>query len=136
MALVFIFSVILKPQFSDEFLERKERAELQNEKVRIECEEKGGKLYGITAFNLNCAFPTTDAGKSCTDSSECEGHCNPVHIATMTDSYPFNFQCEKPTLKSGNSCYENTGVCADDTMFHNCGSEMINGKIESIMCID
>lgn len=41
---------------------------------RFECEQNGGSYERGYAFMV-CVMPTSDAGQSCTSSSQCEGHC-------------------------------------------------------------
>ncbi len=41
-----------------------------------ECEELGGRLVGCnTVAGVICSVPTTDAGKPCSSSSDCEEEC-------------------------------------------------------------
>ena len=50
-----------------------------NEEVtlaKVECEDKGGQLIGcFTVTGYACSMPTADAGKPCSNSSECEEEC-------------------------------------------------------------
>ena len=107
---------------------------------KIECEIKGGSLYRSSDISYSCAFFTTDGGKSCTDSNQCEGYCKPVHVITMVKNYssPFMgypaFECEGMELKYRASCYNHTGVCSDTTEQYHCGIEFVNGEIQPTGC--
>ncbi len=39
------------------------------------CSAKGGKMVAYTMLKQTCQWPATDAGKSCSDNSECQGIC-------------------------------------------------------------
>ena len=107
---------------------------------KIECEINGGTMYRSSEYSMSCAFSTTDGGKLCTDSNQCENSCEPVHIITMPNNYssPFmgypTFECEEMELKYHSSCYNNTGVCSDTTERNDCGVEFVNGRIQGTGC--
>jgi hypothetical protein len=39
------------------------------------CREKGGEMVSYSMFIQVCAWPTTDAGKNCSNSRDCQGIC-------------------------------------------------------------
>lgn len=86
--------------------------EAENNSINIDkelCFEKGGKYEkkGMAQIYI-CNIPTTDSGKSCTSSKECEGLC---------------------LVKSGE------GKCSPWTDYDGCNPIMEEGK-EVTICID
>jgi len=79
----------------------------ENEKS---CEEKGGS-WERRFVGYICNFPASDAGKTCTDSSQCVGMC-------LTDD---------PT--------KTEGTCSEMQIVYGCISPLENGRVTP-MCID
>ncbi len=104
-------NILQIPIYTSDF---QKRVNLQNEKVRISCEDEGGEVYRLSEYGLSCYFSTTDGGKSCTDSNQCEGNCNPI-IFSINSTDSGTLYCEHPTQRYGMSCSDGTGICADDT---------------------
>jgi len=76
-----------------------------------ECLDAGGEwglfYYGGT---LQCNLPTSDAGKECTDSSQCEGNCEAKESAEIGS--------------------EDTGMCAENKLPYRCMMKIENGVVE------
>src|SRR5690606_27996816 len=50
--------------------------ELPEDQRRLGCEASGGYYRQVTrSGEMGCVRPTSDGGKECRDSSECEGYC-------------------------------------------------------------
>ena len=84
--------------------------------TEAECLLRGGewKVASVFAEKYACFIKMQDAGKSCTDSSQCMGKC----LATERSAPPV------------------TGVCSDSNIRLGCYSEVINGKLGSRVCVD
>ena len=72
----------------------------------------------------SCNHKTTDAGKECTGSDECEGEC----LADLTEE-------ESDALSQGKSVMT-SGLCTENTYVFGCLPVVYNGEIPAIMCID
>jgi len=92
-----------------------------DQKLQQECEDAGGryKCYGFCAseYERHCDFPFEDAGKSCTDNSQCRGLCIADDWQCESDctgtcaTYRLNV-CDEPNeLRNGVVYYE--GVICD-----------------------
>ena len=84
------------------------------------CEAQGGEwgeVFGATRKNW-CRLPTTDAGKPCTNSSQCESFC-------VTDA---NFPANANDAQIVGACYQNDSPLG-------CLSILDDERI-SIICID
>ena len=91
------------------------------------CELKGGlwKKAGMVQAYM-CTIPYKDAGKTCTDSSQCFGRC----IYTNFDDSRLR------NVSTGNKL-QVTGKCEADSSVFKCMTEVKNGFIESaIACAD
>ena len=73
---------------------------------RLVCEKAGGTLGYVSSppvvpysYPFSCDFPTTDAGKECTDSSQCETFCSPID-----NSSPVVGQCYGRTVWPNEGC--------------------------------
>jgi putative hemolysin len=86
---------------------------------RATCAADGGTVErrGRLGAEL-CVVPFADAGKSCTDASQCEGQC----IAEETGPQP---EAENPK-----------GMCQADDKLFGCYSTVENGKIANTICVD
>ena len=86
---------------------------------RATCAADGGTVErrGRLGAEL-CVVPFADAGKSCTDSSQCEGQC----IAEETGPQP--------------SAQNPKGMCQADDRLFGCYSTIENGKIATTICVD
>ena len=49
-----------------------------NEKSESDCVAKGGKVAAYLMYQHVCVLPSTDKGKSCQNSTECQGICEPI----------------------------------------------------------
>ncbi len=92
------------------------------------CAQEGGK-WQLTCLEqeYRCIKPYKDAGKICSDSSECDGECI-VDITIKCDEVG---KCSSP--KVPNIGEPSTGVCQQDN--DPCGSFVIirNGRVDSII---
>ena len=77
------------------------------------CLAQGGKWgrLGISEFE-KCNLKTSDAGKICNDSSQCEGSC------------------------LGNSTYSKSGKCSDWRITVGCYYFIYDGKVDGMLCAD
>lgn len=67
-----------------------------------QCERSGGRWVrgGIAGF-YGCLRTAPDAGKSCTDSSQCAHHCNAVPDTQPLPGSPVSGQCQADNNYSG-----------------------------------
>ena len=86
-----------------------------SETEKADCVARGGYIDLVTFNTEGCVVRTKDAGKSCGDSSECEGAC----LA------PLNLEEGTPA----------TGTCAKDAgMFFGCTNIVTKGKAGGEVC--
>lgn len=64
-----------------------------------------------------CITPYADAGKSCTDSSQCQGDCQ-IPVTTQPGTAPI------------------TGTCQTDNNRFGCSATLVNGQLGRALCID
>lgn len=82
------------------------------------CEANGGTVRGVCMFGIPaCVIPFSDAGETCSDSSQCEGVC------WIENSFP--------AVGS-----EATGTCTANAQDCKCGVEVIGGKVAGGLCED
>ncbi len=82
------------------------------------CTANGGKVKPICRMQKPaCIFDYADAGKSCTDSSQCSGRC------VIED--------EMPEVGA-----RAIGVCEADNDVCGCSTEIIDGKATAGRCVD
>ena len=85
----------------------------------ISCEKLGGKIdRGNPGHKPLCSFPTSDGGKECTDSSQCESR-----------------RCYAPFPRDLNVSQNITGICGSWTLDFGCMDVVTNGKIDPT-CFD
>lgn len=85
------------------------------------CAEAGGEVRQEGMMGLpRCVIPYADAGKICSDESDCEGRCLASDDVSDYDAAPGEIQ----------------GRCeADDSPF-GCYAEIHDGTIEGAICVD
>ena len=89
------------------------------EKIDVQaCTERGGTVRGVCMFGLPaCVVEYSDAGKTCSDSAECEGDCrlqeSRLPIGTKTTGF----------------CTENNDPCG-------CWSQIEDGEVTETICAD
>lgn len=89
------------------------------------CESQGGRFGRTGRMPLsNCNLPTTDGGRLCTDSSQCESMC----LAELTDQ-------QKRALESGLTVAGVTGKCAEWSIVVGCNS-IVQDDTAVVICID
>jgi hypothetical protein len=99
--------------------------EIQIPTTKEACESSGGSWGPIgLSETLACVMPTADGGQECSDSSECQGAC----VAELT-------QDEYATLGKGTPIYKK-GKCTFSTSPVGCRAYVINGKVDSMLCVD
>ena len=88
-----------------------------------QCAASGGKIEKVGLIGTPaCLIPTADAGKSCRDSSECQGRC-------LVDDW----EGDKPPRIGTVS----TGLCEASNLTFGCFAEVREGKIGStFLCVD
>ncbi len=88
------------------------------------CESSGG-IWGYIGEREGCNHKTSDAGKICSDNSQCQGDC----IADPSDT-------RVKKLDSDDTLYLN-GTCSKSRITAGgCISFVENGKVEPAVCID
>ncbi|KGK56969.1 hypothetical protein NC00_15230 [Xanthomonas cannabis pv. phaseoli] len=81
------------------------------------CTAKGGQLRPVGRMQtVRCIVPYADAGKTCSDNSDCSGDCLVTSIV--------------PTGAA------TTGTCQRDSDRFGCRQEVIAGKGQAALCID
>ncbi|MBB1486797.1 hypothetical protein H4O21_09265 [Oceanospirillum sp. D5] len=87
-------------------------------KTRESCEAEGGTWQRVgLARRLSCILPTTDAGKACTDGSQCQVAC----------------MLKERNIAPGTPA---TGQCHDSTQRFGCRAYVSDGKAGHVLCID
>lgn len=81
------------------------------------CSAKGGTIQPVGKAQIpTCVVPYADAGKACTDKSQCEGHC----------------VLEGNLEPQG----EVTGACQKTNRQFGCYARVVNGKATAAICVD
>ena len=84
-------------------------------KAAASCASQGGTYARRGMMGAySCAVPFADAGKSCTDSTQCEGQCR----VEMTEPQPISGQCQATTDPFGcHGFFDDNGeyaaICVD-----------------------
>lgn len=80
---------------------------------RLACEEAGGTwsyvfLHGLIRYSypFSCDFPTTDAGKECTDSDQCTTFCAPPKTEDTRSAEMVVGTCYGRTNFPNQGCFE------------------------------
>ncbi|MBV6782876.1 hypothetical protein KWH04_20015 [Xanthomonas campestris pv. trichodesmae] len=82
-----------------------------------ECTAKGGQLRPVGRMQIpRCIVPYADAGKTCTDNSDCSGDCLATSIV--------------PTGAAA------AGICQRDSDRFGCRQTVVGGKGQAALCID
>jgi len=86
------------------------------------CEAQGGRWEsGALTTQPYCNFPTTDAGKECADSSECEGAC----VADIS----------REEIEAAGGIIHTHGNCTAWKTTIGCHAFVENGTVQGIVCI-
>ena len=81
------------------------------------CSAKGGTIQPVGKAQIpTCVTPYADAGKACTDKSQCQGQC------VLAD----NLETQG----------EVTGACQKTDRQFGCYARVINGKATGAICVD
>jgi hypothetical protein len=90
-------------------------------KQRTICLSRGGqvKIMGLSG-NEGCALPMSDAGKACTDHSQCKGGC---YLDESKTPYPQRGE-------------QAVGACAATDYPYGCRTGVSKGKSEGGLCAD
>jgi hypothetical protein len=93
---------------------------------KTSCEAQGGNWgpIGLSPQEV-CVLPTTDAGKSCSDSSECQAAC----VAELTEG-------QRAALLLNHTPVRTTGRCTAWKTSVGCNAYVENGVVNGIMCVD
>ena len=89
---------------------------------RQSCTAAGGTIsrQGLAGYEM-CVLPYADAGKVCSDSSECLGQCRAQTLNTAQQS---------------EAAQNVTGQCQANNIPFGCHSEIIGGTIQPGLCVD
>lgn len=86
-----------------------------------QCAKKGGEIRPVCRRGTpTCVLAYADAGRTCSDSSQCQGRC-------VVDR-----ENELPAPAAGKS----TGVCEADSDPCGCSAEVIGGVAQPARCVD
>lgn len=82
-----------------------------------QCSAKGGSVQPVGRAQIpTCVIPYADAGKACTDKSQCEGAC--IAEGNLESQGAVSGQCQKTNRQFG--CY----------------AKIENGKATATICVD
>ena len=85
--------------------------------LAAQCAAKGGSITPVGKAQIpTCVVPYADAGKACTDKSQCEGQC--VLEGNLEAQGDVTGQCQKTNRQFG--CY----------------ARVVNGKATGAICVD
>jgi len=95
-------------------------------KDKATCEAQGGKWGRIgPSPRESCNLPTSDAGKVCSDSSECEGGC----VANLS-------RADQDRITRDKAVIETQGKCTPWRIVVGCMALVTDGKVRGILCVD
>lgn len=83
---------------------------------RERCSTVGGEIRQTGFINFSCVYPAPDAGKHCSDGSQCTGKC-----LAPEETEP-NVRAE--------------GKCSDMVNRGGCANFIINGVATGVLCVD
>lgn len=87
------------------------------ENLAAACSAKGGSVQPVGRAQIpTCVIPYADAGKACTDKSQCEGAC--IADGNQESQDAVAGQCQKTNRQFG--CY----------------AKIVNGKSTGTICVD
>lgn len=102
---------------ASKYSNQREHCPQVTEKNYQSCAVKGGTLQMQGMLGCyGCVIEYADAGKTCRDHSDCQGSCYSVSGAD------FNAPA--------------TGQCSVDNSPFGCRQEIVNGKAQSMLCVD
>jgi hypothetical protein len=85
--------------------------------LTAQCSAKGGRMQPVGKAQIpTCVVPYADAGKACTDNSQCEGAC--ILEGNLEAQGEVTGQCQKTNRQFG--CY----------------AKVVNGKATGAICVD
>ncbi|PIB93320.1 hypothetical protein [Caulobacter sp. FWC2] len=85
--------------------------------LAAQCAAKGGAIQPVGKAQIpTCVVPYADAGKACTDKSQCEGAC--ILEGNLEPANNVTGQCQKTNRQFG--CY----------------AKVMNGKSTGAICVD
>lgn len=86
---------------------------------RAACTRSGGMIEraGRAGFE-RCTYPYADGGNICRDSRDCDGQCRAKDSQMPNTSHPITGQCQ-----------------VDDNPF-GCYGDVINGRMDAMICVD
>jgi hypothetical protein len=85
--------------------------------LAAQCSAKGGSIQPVGKAQIpTCVVPYADAGKACTDKSQCEGAC--ILEGNLEPASDVTGQCQKTNRQFG--CY----------------AKVVNGKSTGAICVD
>ena len=90
------------------------------------CEAQKGEWgrFGLV-IKEQCNLPTSDAGKTCRNQSECEGAC----IADLS-------QEDQDRITESKEVIETSGKCTPWLFTYGCNAYIKDGKVDGILCVD
>jgi hypothetical protein len=103
--------------------EQKKIADYPKDKESCEAANGVWGPIGLAPYDV-CNIPTSDGGKLCYDSSECDGYC----LADLTPEM-------EEQLAQGTSVVT-PGECSDWTQQIGCIAFVESGRVDQILCID
>jgi len=94
------------------------------------CEAKGGHMEkrGMMQSSM-CVVPYADAGKTCSDSSQCLGKC-------LLNADNGSAERKSDFERATTSATPVTGSCEADDRTFGCIAEVKNGAVDVALCID
>jgi len=108
--------------------EKKEKTVIEFPKTQEECLAKGGKWKAVGIYpNEICNLPTTDGGKKCSSSNDCEGSCLAVDLTEE----------QRRSLMRGEKVeIEVKGECTSWLRNFGCIGFVEDGKVDRFLCLD
>jgi hypothetical protein len=107
------------------------------------CSAKGGEMVAYTMLKQTCQWPTSDAGKPCSDNRDCQGLCElPDSAYTVPAPSPDALGVSvqgTPLRRIPDIGTPVAGVCSAQQIeirTPNCGAYVANGKVALADCAD
>lgn len=89
----------------------------QTEVSAADCAARGGSMQPVGRMQRStCVIPFADAGKACTDKSDCQGAC--IAEGNLEAQGAVSGQCQKTNVQFG------------------CFAKIVNGKATGAICVD